>query len=46
MEQTACCETLAFNLLAQEFGIYILAHPVCKIRKIQEPKKKVTLRNK
>jgi hypothetical protein len=28
-----------FNLLAQEFGIYILAHPVCKMRIIQEPEK-------
>jgi hypothetical protein len=27
------------NLLAPEFGIYILAHPVCKMRIIQEPKK-------
>jgi hypothetical protein len=34
-----------FNLLAPEFGILILAHPVCKIRIIQEPKK-VALRNK
>jgi hypothetical protein len=31
-----------FNLLAKEFGIYILAHPICKIRIIQEPIK-VTL---
>jgi hypothetical protein len=28
-----------FNLLAPEFGIQILAHPVCKMRIIQEPKK-------
>jgi hypothetical protein len=27
------------NLLAPEFGISVLAHPVCKIRIIQEPKK-------
>jgi hypothetical protein len=27
------------NLLAPEFGIYILAHPVRKMRIIQEPKK-------
>jgi hypothetical protein len=27
------------NLLAPEFGIKILAHPVCKMRIIQEPKK-------
>jgi hypothetical protein len=33
------------NLLAPEFGIYILAHPVCKMRIIQEPKK-VALWNK
>jgi hypothetical protein len=29
--------TLCFNLLAPEFGIKILAHPVCKMRIIQEP---------
>ena len=34
-----------FNLLAPEFGIYILAHPVCKMWIIQEPKK-VALWNK
>jgi hypothetical protein len=28
-----------FNLLASEFGIYILAHPVCKMRIRQKPKK-------
>jgi hypothetical protein len=28
-----------FNLLAPEFYIYILAHPVCKMLIIQEPKK-------
>jgi hypothetical protein len=33
------------NLLAPEFGIKILAHPVCKMRIIQEPKK-VALWNK
>jgi hypothetical protein len=27
------------NLLAPEFGISILAHPVCKMRIMQEPKK-------
>ena len=27
------------NLLAPEFYIYILAHPVCKMWIIQEPKK-------
>jgi hypothetical protein len=27
------------NFLALEFGIKILAHPVCKMRIIQEPKK-------
>jgi hypothetical protein len=27
------------NLLAPEFGIQILAHSVCKMRIIQEPKK-------
>jgi hypothetical protein len=27
------------NLLAPEFGSYILAHPVCKMRIIQEQKK-------
>jgi hypothetical protein len=26
----------ALNLLASEFGIQILAHPVCKMRIIQE----------
>ena len=34
-----------FNLLAPEFGIQILAHPVCKMWIIQEPKK-VALWNK
>jgi hypothetical protein len=29
----------SINLLAPEFGIYILAHPVCKMQIIQEPKK-------
>jgi hypothetical protein len=29
----------SINLLAPEFGIYILAHPVCKMRIIQGPKK-------
>ena len=33
------------NLLAPEFGIYIFAHPVCKMWIIQEPKK-VALWNK
>jgi len=33
------------NLLAPEFYIYILAHPVCKMWIIQEPKK-LALRNK
>ena len=33
------------NLLAPEFGIQILAHPVCKMWIIQEPKK-VALWNK
>jgi hypothetical protein len=28
-----------FNLLASEFGIKIVAHPVCKMLIIQEPKK-------
>jgi hypothetical protein len=28
-----------FNLLTQELGIKILAHPVCKMLIIQEPKK-------
>jgi hypothetical protein len=28
-----------FNILAPEFGSKILAHPVCKMRIIQEPKK-------
>jgi hypothetical protein len=31
--------TNIINLLAPEFGIYILSHPVCKMRIIQEPKK-------
>jgi hypothetical protein len=26
-----------FNLLAPEFEIYILAHPVCKMQLVQEP---------
>jgi hypothetical protein len=30
---------ILINLLAPEFGIWILAHPVCKMRIIQEPKK-------
>jgi len=34
-----------FNLLAPEFYIQILAHPVCKMWIIQEPKK-VALWNK
>jgi hypothetical protein len=34
-----------FNLLAPEFGIQILAHPVCKIRIIHKPKQ-VALWNK
>ena len=34
-----------FNLLAPEFGIQILVHPVCKMWIIQEPKK-VALWNK
>jgi hypothetical protein len=33
------------NLLAPEFGIYILAHPVCKTWIVQEPNK-VVLWNK
>ena len=36
---------LEFNLLTPEFGIQILAHPVCKMWIIKEPKK-VTLWNK
>jgi hypothetical protein len=28
-----------FNLLAPEFDIKILAHPVCEMQIIQEPKK-------
>jgi hypothetical protein len=35
--------THIFNLLAPEFGILILANPVCKMRIIQLPKKKVAL---
>jgi len=31
--------TSKLNLLALEFYIYIIAHPVCKMRIIQEPKK-------
>jgi hypothetical protein len=30
---------LMLNILAPGFGIPILAHPVCKMRIIQEPKK-------
>jgi len=40
-----CFAHSAVNLLAQEFYIYILAHPVCKMWIIQEPKK-VALWNK
>ena len=36
---------ILFNLLAPEFGILILAHPVCKMWITQEPKK-VALWNK
>ena len=36
---------VTFNFLAPEFGIYILANPVCKMWIIQEPKK-VALWNK
>jgi hypothetical protein len=37
--QTVFISLVEFNLLAPEFGIYILAHPVCKMRIMQEPKK-------
>jgi hypothetical protein len=37
-ERHGMCES-AFNLLASEFGILILAHPVCKMQIIQEQKK-------
>ena len=33
------CKDELFNLLAPEFYIQILAHPVCKMWIIQEPKK-------
>ena len=39
------CAGNKINLLALEFGIQILAHPVCKMWIIQEPKK-VALWNK
>jgi hypothetical protein len=39
MLQVAQAQTASFNLLAPEFGIKILAHPVYKILIIQEPKK-------
>jgi hypothetical protein len=36
---TAVTLLLVVNLLAPEFGIQILAHPLCKMRIIQERKK-------
>jgi hypothetical protein len=44
-EQTAIISLYNINLLGPEFGILVLAHSVCKMRIIQEPKK-VALWNK
>ena len=44
IEEEFICKNI-FNLLAPEFGIEILAHPVCKMWIIREPKK-VALWNK
>jgi hypothetical protein len=42
---TSCFSKIHFNILATEFYIYILEHPVCKMWIIQEPKE-VALWNK